>query len=482
MQHVARRLIVVALLSASAVHGSAAQAAPAAPDSSAAAQSHILLPAYEILGFLAFTNVAARIMYPNETEDGIKVYSSTFTSTWNHLKTQHWVYDIDPFNTNQFQHPFQGATMFGYARSSGHGFWPSMAYSNVGSFIWKMAGETDPPSINDIITTGQAGSILGEAMYRMADLIVRDSGTTKPSLWREVASGALSGGLNRRILGNRFAAHLPDSLPAFFWQLRFGATVDALARDVTTPTSLFLHRDASIDFAIAYGLPGRVGYTYTRPLDYFDFQASVLPSTFSNFIENIMVRGLLAGEKTRDTERSRGIWGLYGSFDYISPYLFRVSSTALSLGTTRSYQFDREISLQGSFLAGVGYGAAGSTTVIASTPINATIRDYHFGVTPQSLLSLRLLLGDRAMLDMTSRYYYVSGVGSDDSRGIERIFRGNLGATFRIHGSHAVGIQYVLSTRAAEYGTLPPKGTQEGTITLVYTILGREHFGAVKWR
>jgi hypothetical protein len=34
-----------------------------------------------------------------------------------------------------------------------------------------MAGETDPPSINDMITTGQAGSLLGEALYRMADLV-----------------------------------------------------------------------------------------------------------------------------------------------------------------------------------------------------------------------------------------------------------------------------------------------------------------------
>ncbi len=31
------------------------------------------------------------------------------------------------------------------------------------------------------------------------------------------------------------------------------------------------------------------------------------------------------------------------------------------------------------------------------------------------------------MIDMTDRYYYVSGAGSDDSRGIERIFRGDVG-------------------------------------------------------
>jgi hypothetical protein len=457
------------------------------PDSLAAAKTHredthVLLPAYEILGFLALNNIGARIIYPNATEDGIKVYSSTFSSTWGHIKTQHWVYDLDPFNTNQFQHPFQGATMYGLARSAGHGFWTSLIYSNVGSFVWKMAGETDPPSINDIITTGQAGSMFGEALYRMADLIMRDSGDTGPNAMHTIGAALLSGGLNRRILGNRFKAHLPDSLPAMFWQLRFGATLDALVKDVTTPTSILLRRDATADFSIAYGLPGRPGYTYTRPFDYFDFEGSLLLSTFSNFIENIMVRGLIAGEKIDDTPNSSGIWGFYGTFDYISPYLFRVSSTALSLGTTREYRMGTGVALQGSLLGGVGYGAAGTTTVIASTPTNAAIRDYHFGVTPQALLALRLIFGDRAMIDLTSRYYYVSGVGSDDSRGLERIFRGNIGTTFRLHGGDAIGLQYVLSTRSAEYGTLPPKNMQEGTITIVYTILGNRHFGSTTWR
>jgi hypothetical protein len=505
MRHVARRLALATLLMSTAARVAPAQIVAVLPDSATpklimlahapalltmpvrdtvmdrrppSGEPHWMLPAYEILGFLAINNVAARIMYPNETEDGIKVYSSTFKSTWNHIAVQRWVYDIDPFNTNQFQHPYQGASMYGFARSSGHSFWSSMVYANLGEFAWKMAGETDPPSINDIITTGQAGSMLGEALYRMADLIMRDSGSTGPNFLHQAGALVVSSGINRRILGNRFRAHLPDSLPAMFWQLRFGATMDALAKDFTTPTSLFLHRDAELDFHIAYGLPGRVGYTYTRPFDYFDFQGSVLPSTFSNFIENIMVRGLLAGQKTEDSANEHGIWGLYGSFDYISPYLFRVSSTALSLGTTREYKLGDEIALQGSLLGGAGWGAAGTTTVIPSTPTNAAIRDYHFGVTPQALLAARLIFGERAMLDMTSRYYYVSGVGSDDSRGIERIFRANFGATFRVKGGNALGVTYVMSLRNASYGTLPAKDMREATINLTYTILGNRHFGS----
>jgi hypothetical protein len=500
MRNIVRHSILIALFAGAVTHRAPAQVAASAPDSARATRSapasdtlkpaalsvagfrNDLLPAVEITGFLVLVNVSARIMYPNETQDGIKVYSSTLSSTWNHLRTQHWVYDLDPFNTNQFQHPYQGATMYGLSRSTGHGFWTSLVLSDVGSFVWKMAGETDPPSINDIITTGQAGSLLGEALYRMADLVLKDgSVNNKPNGLHEWAATLISppGGLNRRIFGERFKAYLPATDPATIWQIRFGATLDALARDLTTPLSI-LRRDATAEFAMSYGLPGQPGYAYTRPLDYFDFQGTFLLSSYKNFIENIMIRGLLAGSKTGDSDNSHGIWGLYGSFDYIAPYLFRVSSTALSLGTTRQYEIAPDLALQGSFLGGVGYGAAGSTTVIASTPTNAAIRDYHFGVTPQALAALRLILGNRAMLDLTAREYYVSGMGSDDTQGSERIFRGSVGATVRIHGGNALGVQYVLSARDGKYGNQPERQVQEGAITIVYSILGGNPFSAVK--
>jgi hypothetical protein len=500
VRKIVRHSILIALLAGAAVRPAPAQVTGAPPDSARATRTapapdtlkpaslsvagfrNDVLPVIEITGMLALFNVSARIIYPNETQDGIKVYSSTISSTWNHLRTQHWVYDIDPFNTNQFAHPYQGATMYGLSRSSGHGFWTSLVLSDVGSFVWKMAGETDPPSINDMITTGQAGSMLGEALYRMADLVLKDSGDSKPDAKHEWAATLISppGGLNRWIFGERFKAKLPDTAPATIWQLRFGATLDALARDLSTPTSILFHRDATAEFAMSYGVPGQPGYEYTRPLDYFDFQGTFFLSNFSNFVENIMIRGLLVGSKTAGSDNSKGIWGLYGSFDYISPQLFRVSSTALSLGTTRQYFLTPDLSLQGSLLGGVGYGAAGSTTIIASTPTNAAIRDYHFGITPQVLAAARLILGDRAMIDVAARDYYVSGTGSDDKQGSERIFRGSAGVTVHIHGPHAVGVQYVISARDGKYGNQPEKQVQEGAFTFVYSILGGNRFTAVK--
>ncbi len=493
MRHLGQPVAVVGLLLAARGPIVGAQGVPpqlfqraAAPTPSKAATDTLgknagrstLLPVLEAVGFLVALNAYDRVAYSNELYQGKKAYNSTPSSTWDHLRQQRWVHDPDPFNVNQFAHPYLGATLFGISRSTGHGFWRSLLYADVGSFTWEMAGEITPPSLNDLITTGQAGTLLGESLYRIADLVLKDN----PSRWwHPYVAGILSPptAVNRRVLGKDFKAELPDSAPSTAWEVRLGARGDAVARDYSAPVTL-LRRDATAEFSASYGLPGRAGYDYARPLDYFTVDASFLLNS-ANPIENVMLRGLLVGRPTRATANSRGIWGLYGSYDYISPYLFRISSTALSLGTTREYRFSPGLALQGSLLGGVGYGAAGSQAGIVTTSAAEAERDYHLGITPQTLGSLRFIFGDRAMFDLTARGYYVSGLGSDDTHGSETIFRGNFGASVRMVGGHTLGFRYVASTRDASYGKLPDNHFSEGAVTLVYSFLGANHFGAVKW-
>ena len=470
-------LLLIAVASAQHL---AAQTPRQVPAKAATAGRSKLLAAGELAGFLVALNAYDRSAYANAYENGKKVYAVTFNSAWDHLREERWVHDRDPFNVNQFGHPYQGATMYGVARSSGQGFWTSLIYSDVGSFAWEIAGETTPPSINDITTTGQAGSLLGEALYRLSDLVTKDN-PGKHHFWHDLLADVLSPprAVNRRAFGEHFRNELADSAPATSWQLRLGATVDALAHNHSQASAL-VNRDVAGEYWMSYGLPGKPGYEYDRPLDYFDFQASLLANT-SNPIENVMLRGLILGRKTASGSSARGIWGLYGSYDYISPFLFRVSSTAMSLGTTQQLWLAPGLALQGSSLAGVGYGAAGTTTVVPSTPTSEEVRYYHFGVTPQALLALRLIAGDRLSIDADGREYYVSGLGSDDVHGSETIFRGDVGASLRIIGGHTLGVRYVASTRDARYGKFPDRRFTEGTVTIAYSFLGANQFGAVKW-
>jgi hypothetical protein len=433
------------------------------------------IPALEIPAFLLLLNGYDRLAYPNAVEpDGKKTYSSTLSTTWDHIVNGHWVIDRDPFAMNQFNHPYQGAIFHGFARSAGLNYWEALLYDNVGSYLWKMGGETGDPSLNDQITTGQAGSFFGEALFRMANLVLEGDGE-KPGFWRELGAAMLSPsmGFNRYAYGERFKPLYPSHNPATFWRLRLGAS---LSEDLTDKgnTNTIRRNEATADFIMSYGLPGKPGYGYERPFDYFHFEFSTL-GTIDNPFDNIMIRGLLLGKDYEAGNAYRGIWGLYGGYDYISPHIFRVSSTSLSLGTTYQWWLSRAVALQGSVLGGVGYAAAGNVTAVGE-------RDYHYGFAPQGLLAFRLILGDRAMFDMTGRAYYVTGSGGGNPGGRENIDRLNMGFTVRLFGRHALGVQYVASIRDAQYPDRADSRQTVGAVSLVYTLLGNPGFGAVEWR
>lgn len=102
------------------------------------------------------------------------------------------------------------------------------------------------------------------------------------------------------------------------------------------------------DVTIAYGLPGKESYTYDRPFDYFHFQFT---AATSNFLENVISRGLLYGTDYKVGDDYRGIWGLYGTDDYIAPQIFRVSTTVLGLVTTDQWWLSKTVALQDTALA-----------------------------------------------------------------------------------------------------------------------------------
>jgi hypothetical protein len=189
-----------------------------------------------------------------------------------------------------------------------------------------------------------------------------------------------------------------------------------------------------------------------------------------------MSRGLLVGRSYALGDDYRGIWGLYGSYDYISPQTFRISSTAASLGTTAQWWISKTVALQGTALGGVGYGAAGTIHGLGE-------RDYHYGATPQALLALRLICGDAASLDLTARSYYVSDVASTENRGSERIFRGDAALSVRVYGPNAITLRYNTSQRNAHYPDIADAHQTVKTMSLLYTyLIGAGRFGAVEWR
>ncbi len=429
-----------------------------------------LIPALEIPGFVFALNGFDRLVFGNEEEDGKRIYSTNLSTFWDHLIHGPWQYDKDAFDVNQLEHPYHGSVYHGFARSAGLNFWESLGYTFAGSFLWETAGETANPSINDQVASGIAGSFFGEALFRMANLILENGGG-KPGFWRELGAAVLSPptGFNRLMFGDRFKAVFPSRDPAIFQWVRLGEGLIVSSRT----GSDFSHRNQErLSYSMSYGLPGKPDYSYKRPFDYFQFEVSFLSRDDT---VNVATRGLLLGKQYEAGDSYRGVWGLYGSFDYVSPRFFRVSSTAASLGTTAQWWLAPAVALQGTVLGGIGLGAGGKTPSEGE-------RDYHFGAAGRGLLTLRLILGDLAMLDMTSRGYYISSLGGSKPKGSETIGYLEAGLTFRIYGHHAFGIQYVALRRDPHYPGLADTHQTLGTINLLYTLLGDTRFGAVEWR
>lgn len=434
-----------------------------------------LVPALDIAGFFLLLNQYDRHFLESDE------YHSNFASFKENL-TGGWVADSDSFDINQFMHPYAGSMYHGFARSAGQDYWTAAGYSVGGSLLWELAGETTPPSGNDLYTTSVGGIILGEPLFRMASLLL-ESSEGKPGFWRELAAAAISPatGINRFAYGKRFRSVLRSHNPAVFTRLQLGVNLNShMSSDVNRnrdpagaviPQS-YNNGEAIADFTLAYGLPGKPGYTYTRPFDNFNFQ---LTAATSNALENVISRGLLYGTDYALGDNYRGVWGLYGTYDYLAPQIFRVSTTSLGLGNTGQWWLSPTIALQGTALAGVGYGSAGTIHGVGE-------RDYHNGISPQGLLASRLIFSDRAALELELREYYISGLASAESDGWENILRGVATLTVRVYDLHGLTLRYTISRRDAYYSDLDDTNQTVGTVSVGYTYLGHTRFGAVDWR
>jgi hypothetical protein len=421
------------------------------------------IPAAEIFGFDFLLNQYDRRFIDDEFKSNLSTIRRNLRSSW--------AVDRDPFLVNQLGHPYQGSIYHGAARASGLSYWEASAYTFLGSAMWEIAGEATPPSRNDQINTGIGGSFFGEALFRMANLVLERDGL--PPFWREIAAAVISPptGFNRWGFGDRFRRIFPSRDPVYFTRLQLGFSGTA-QNDPGVSTTKLKANEALADFFMDYGLPGKRGYEYTRPFDYFNFQAT---ASSANGFENVMTRGLLAGEPYAVGKNYRGVWGLYGSYDYIAPQAYRVSSTALSLGTTGQWWATEKIAVQGTLMAGVGYAAAGTVRSSAES-------DFHYGAAPQALAALRFIFGERVAVDVTAREYYISRLGAAQRGGHENIARADVALTYRVRGPHGVTIKYLGNRRDANYPDIGGLRQQRQTIGIFYTFLGHDRFGAVEWR
>ena len=218
----------------------------------------------------------------------------TPASWWENMQ-QGWVWDLDDFQVNQFGHPYQGNNYFNAGRSNGLNFWESAAVTAFGSATWEYFGETNHPSLNDLINTTLGGAALGEMFHRAAWLVRNPRATGRGRTWNEIGAMALDPitGANRFLSGDasRVSAPPPDMVPS-----RVGGLASAGVLFRGTESSAFTQPgDPFAEVDLIYGDPEQ-GRSRT-PYDAFSVR---LRLGGGSGLSEAKVRGRLASQPLRN--------------------------------------------------------------------------------------------------------------------------------------------------------------------------------------
>lgn len=435
-----------------------------------------LIPAVESealhLALLAFNNLATR-------QGFAQVSLATIGSHFNGQRP--WTWDVDYFITNQFGHPYQGALAFTAARSAGVPFWLACLYPLFASMTWELAYEVDAPSINDQIVTTFGGIFLGEVLHRAAMLVLTDTDGRAPSWGRKVAAFLLEpmGTVNRWLGDDELFAGDLDEHPPYFAQLAAGVNLGSLLRDPVTRRP-FLSSDAQLNLQgrLTYGIPGDPDFRYRYPFSHFDIDLNLsLGGGQGATSGSYFSRGLLLGTNFGSARTPvRGVWGLFGQYDYSGASLVRVSSVGVGVGASLQVKLSTNNFLQATgVLSGVPFATAGSLGLDEEL-----YRDYHIGAGAQAALELRFINRDVGWLRLVARDWFVVGAYTAPS-GWESITYLTVGPMVRLTHAVGLGADVVVAVRRSEFQDHTfDRGVTGFTARITLSWLSDDAFGVVE--
>jgi len=376
-----------------------------------------------------------------------------------------WIVDTDDFWANGILHPLHGNLTFNAARSMGLNLYESFGYAFLGSLIWEQFAEIQPASLNDQVNTPFGGTMVGEVAFRLSRMVL-DSGGYAPSASRQFFAFLINpvGGINRLMFGDKYRGEL--LLPtSWMGEFHFGLVIAGSTRtDAPGSRNTDVGPWASLSANIIYGIPGTPDLSLSKPFDHFEVSASFsfTSDITSTATSTLLVRGLLIGETIGPGGDEGGLWGLFTSYDFVAPAVFRVTGFGLGPGVALMKRWDT-FELHGTGVAELLPWAGGGSTI----PLG--VRDYLYGPGAALALELRAHFGDRVILRLLGRQYWVSGLYARGSS--EDISYGKAQATVRIYGMHGVSGGIDWGRRRAGYSFDSDIFQRASVATVYYTLL-----------
>jgi len=244
-------------------------------------------------------------------------YKVTLHSIHRNFKSG-FVWDNNLFFINHLGHPYMGALNFNAARNSGFSFAQSIPSALAGAFIWEFFGETESPSINDMITTTIAGTMFGESSYRLANHVLDDSDKGARRVIREATAAFLNPlqALQRLLDGRMWKVRRKDPLSSQEPDEESNSVLSLSDRYVVASEGMSHgSHHPFVSFTTEYGETVD-GETHTSPYDFISIDAALAFGGGQPIIPRFNVMTRLCSTPVFTERKTSGELGLYQFFMY----------------------------------------------------------------------------------------------------------------------------------------------------------------------
>ena len=246
----------------------------------------------------------------------------SLNSVFNNLR-QGYEWDNNSFHTNQLSHPYHGAMFYTAARANGLNLLESGAYTAIGSLMWEFLLETNRPSQNDSIMTTFGGMALGEALYKIADLVYDGNSTGLEKTLRNALASIINPIFGYKIFTGQ-TSHFTKPFEQHIYSLKL-------------PVGFFSLSSRGAGFLVSTQLEYmdylKKEAARVKPYDWFSLNFSLGAYNSGVYDSEISITGVLAGKK-----RENALPGLYGIFEYCRTDLSgKISAVGLGPGVVLNF-------------------------------------------------------------------------------------------------------------------------------------------------
>lgn len=369
------------------------------------------------------------------------------------------------FQLNQLDHPFHGTLAYNIGRINGLNFWESAVFPLFNSISWEAIFENallnERPSTNDTIVTSIGGTLLGEVLFKLADLLIDEKSVGAERAIRESLALVINPifGINRLITGEAFK--------------REGSKQQQHYYNLKVPIAFF-EKNPAIELKLEYqdGLIKKRIDAY----DYFIFNLKTKITKHGLKTERLLTSGWLAGKRQRGNNYEL-LFGLFGNFDYINILRNRISAIGIGPGLFGRY-FNRGLFLKTSAGLSVIFGGATSSFVLRYGEEEFRKRkEYHnFGsekdpyyLGPGTLSKLQIEFGKENVgsFILNLRHYWINSVFGANTT--EKITRLDFGVNINIFEWSQIGIEYETYLKKGTYRSYSSLFSKTSSLRILYS-------------